>query len=195
MRSSLVPLLFLALPFLEIAGFIVVGSEIGVLATLGLIVLSIFLGVFLLRFQGFGLIQKIREETAAGRTPKRELVHGVMLVFAAFLLIIPGFITDIIGLLLFIPAVRDIGWRFVSDRVVVVMRPGDRGTSGSGASRRKDRVIELDPEDYSSKPDPDSPGTPSRSRNETIGLECVPCLAKAHMLATHHSFDTVHKRT
>ncbi len=159
MRSSLVPLLFLALPFLEIAGFIVVGSEIGVLATLGLIVLSIFLGVFLLRFQGFGLIQKIREETAAGRTPKRELVHGVMLVFAAFLLIIPGFITDIIGLLLFIPAVRDIGWRFVSDRVVV-MRPGNHGTSGPGASRRKDRVIELDPEDYSRKPDPDSPWNP-----------------------------------
>jgi UPF0716 protein FxsA len=159
LRSSLVPLLFLALPFLEIAGFIVVGSEIGVLATLGLIVLSIFLGVFLLRFQGFGLIRKIREETAAGRTPKRELVHGVMLVFAAFLLIIPGFITDIIGLLLFIPAVRDIGWRFVSDRVVV-MRPGSHGTSGSGASRRKDRVIELDPQEYSRKPDPDSPWNP-----------------------------------
>jgi UPF0716 protein FxsA len=159
LRSSLVPLLLLALPFLEIAGFIVVGSEIGVLATLGLIILSIFLGVFLLRFQGFGLIQKIREETAAGRTPKRELVHGVMLVFAAFLLIIPGFITDIIGLLLFIPAVRDIGWRFVSDRVVVV-QSGSRGTPRSGASHSKDRVIELDPEDYSSKPDPDSPWNP-----------------------------------
>ena len=120
MRSSSCPLFVLALPFLEIAGFIVVGSKIGVLATLGLIILSIFLGVFLLRFQGFGLIQRIREETAAGRTPKRELVHGVMLVFAAFLLIIPGFITDIIGLLLFIPAVRDFGWRCISDRVVVV---------------------------------------------------------------------------
>ncbi|ATU93435.1 FxsA family protein [Phyllobacterium zundukense] len=159
MRSSLVPLLLLALPFLEIAGFIVVGSKIGVLATLGLIFLSIFLGVFLLRLQGFGLIQKIREETAAGRTPKRELVHGVMLVFAAFLLIIPGFITDIIGLLLFIPAVRDIGWRFISDRVVVV-QSGGRGASRPGTSRIKDRVIELDPEDYTSKPDPDSPWNP-----------------------------------
>ncbi len=161
MRSSFVPLFLLALPFLEIAGFIVVGSKIGVLATLGLVILSIFLGVFLLRLQGFGLIQRIREETAAGRTPKRELVHGVMLVFAAFLLIIPGFITDIIGLLLFIPAVRDIGWRFISDRVVVVSS-GARGSSQPGSTRSKDRVIELDPEDYSSKPDPDSPWNPKQ---------------------------------
>ena len=155
------PLFVLALPFLEIAGFIVVGSKIGVLATLGLIILSIFLGVFLLRLQGFGLIQKIREETAAGRTPKRELVHGVMLVFAAFLLIIPGFITDIIGLLLFIPAVRDFGWRCISDRVVVVNSRG-RDPGRPDTSRVKDRVIELDPEDYSSKPDPDSPWNPKQ---------------------------------
>lgn len=155
---SLVPLFVLALPFLEIAGFIVVGSKIGVLATLGLIILSIFVGIFLLRIQGLGLIQKIREETAAGRTPKRELVHGVMLVFAAFLLIIPGFITDIIGLLLFIPAVRDFGWRCISDRVVVV-NSGERRRRPD-TSRIKDRVIELDPEDYSSKPDPDSPWNP-----------------------------------
>jgi UPF0716 protein FxsA len=156
-----VPLFVLALPFLEIAGFIVVGSKIGVLATLGLIILSIFVGVFLLRFQGLGLIQKIREETAAGRTPKRELVHGVMLVFAAFLLIIPGFITDIIGLLLFIPAVRDFGWRCISDRVVVV-NSGERRRGRPDTSRIKDRVIELDPEDYSSKPDPDSPWNPKQ---------------------------------
>jgi UPF0716 protein FxsA len=156
-----VPLFVLALPFLEIAGFIVVGSKIGVLATLGLIILSIFVGVFLLRFQGLGLIQKIREETAAGRTPKRELVHGVMLVFAALLLIIPGFITDIIGLLLFIPAVRDFGWRCISDRVVVV-DSGQHHRGRPDTSRIKDRVIELDPEDYSSKPDPDSPWNPKQ---------------------------------
>jgi UPF0716 protein FxsA len=151
----------LALPFLEIAGFIVVGSKIGVLATLGLIILSIFVGVFLLRLQGFGLLQKIREETEAGRTPKRELVHGVMLFFAALLLIIPGFLTDIIGLLLFIPAVRDIGWRFISDRVVVVNSTGGR-PSRSKPTRIKEQVIELDPEDYSSKPNPESPWKPDQ---------------------------------
>ncbi len=159
MRSSFVPLLLLALPFLEIAGFIVVGSKIGVLATLGLVILSIFLGVFLLRLQGFGILQKIRSETAAGRTPSWELVHGVMLFFAAFLLIVPGFITDIIGLLLFIPAVRDIGWRFVQSRVVVV-NSGTTDYSRTRPTRNADRVIELDPEDYSRKSDPNSPWKP-----------------------------------
>jgi UPF0716 protein FxsA len=148
------------MPFMEIAGFVVVGSKIGVLATLGLVVLSIFLGLFLLRVQGFGLIQRIRAETAAGRTPGRELVHGFMLVFAAFLLIVPGFITDIIGLLLFIPAVRDIGWRLVKDRIVV--KPGAQRSSRSGSTHMKDKVIELDPEDFSRKPDPDSPWNPKR---------------------------------
>lgn len=153
---SLIPLLLLALPFLEIAGFILVGNEIGVLATLGLIILAMFVGIFLLRLQGFGLIQKIREETAVGRSPKRELVHGVMLFFAALLLIIPGFITDIVGLLLFIPAVRDLGWRCISDRVVVVSS-GGRQSTGARQTRIKENVIDLDPEDYSSKHDPESP--------------------------------------
>lgn len=161
MRSSVVPLLLLALPFMEIAGFVVVGSKIGVLATLGLVFLSIFLGLFLLRVQGFGLIRRIREEVAAGRTPDRELIHGFMLVFAALLLIIPGFITDVIGLLLFIPAVRDIGWRFVRDRVVVVRSGGPRSPR-NGPGRAPEKVIELDPQDYSRKPDPNSPWNPKR---------------------------------
>ena len=161
MRSSVVPLLFLALPFMEIAGFVVVGSKIGVLATLGLVFLSIFLGVFLLRVQGFGLIRRIRAEVAAGRTPDRELIHGVMLALAALLLITPGFITDIVGLLLFIPAVRDIGWRFVKDRVVVV-RSGEPRSAGNGPRRAPDKVIELDPEEYSRKSNPDSPWNPKQ---------------------------------
>jgi UPF0716 protein FxsA len=158
---SFIPLFLLALPFLEIAGFIVVGSEIGVLPTLGLIILSMFVGVFLLRFQGFGLIQRIRQEAAAGRTPGRELVHGVMLFIAALLLIIPGFITDIIGLLLFIPAIREIGWRLVSDRIVVVdgMRRGGARPS-AGPSNGRDRVIDLNPDDYNSDPNPRSPWKP-----------------------------------
>ena len=169
MRSSLVPLFVLALPFLEIAGFIVVGSKIGVLATLGLIILSIFLGVFLLRFQGFGLIQRIREETAAGRTPKRELVHGVMLVFAAFLLIIPGFITDIIGLLLFIPAVRDIGWRFISDRVVVVDAARHRRghlvpTHRASRTGSSNSILKIIPVSLTRT----RPGTPNRSIRRVI---------------------------
>jgi UPF0716 protein FxsA len=80
----------LAMPFIEIAGFVIVGSEIGVLATLGLVILSAMLGFFLLRVQGFGLLQRIRMESAAGRVPDREMMHGAMIVVAAIMLIVPG---------------------------------------------------------------------------------------------------------
>ncbi|PRD44507.1 membrane protein FxsA [Phyllobacterium phragmitis] len=174
MPSSLIPLLLLAMPFVEIAGFVIVGSHIGVLATLALVVLSAMLGFFLLRVQGFGLLQRIRAEAAAGRVPDRELVHGAMLVLAAILLIIPGFVSDIFGLLLFIPPLRDIVWRQLSRSGVIVTtggtgstrygrgydegkKPSDRAPGNQGKNREGDRVIDLDPEDYSHKPDPNSP--------------------------------------
>jgi UPF0716 protein FxsA len=131
---SLVPFILLAIPILEIATFIVVGSEIGVLATLGLVFLSAAIGLILLRIQGFGLLERIRREVDAGRVPGRELVHGVMLVVAAILLIIPGFITDILGLLLFIPPLRDLGWRLVRNRIVIAGRTG-RGFGGDFSER------------------------------------------------------------
>lgn len=151
-------LLLLALPFVEIAGFVIVGSRIGVLPTLGLVILSAMLGLFLLRVQGFSLLQRIRAETSAGRVPDRELVHGAMLVIAAILLIIPGFFTDILGLLLFIPPVRDLMWRYLLKSRVIVTMSGSRYTRGRPRTEKPDdRVIDLDPEDYSHKPDRNSP--------------------------------------
>ena len=159
MPFSFIPLLLLAIPIIEIAGFVIVGSEIGVLATIGLVFLSMFLGSVLLRMQGISLLQKIRAEMDAGRSPDRQLVHGVMLIFAAVLLIIPGFFTDIIGLLLFIPAVRDLGWKFLARRMII-RTAGMRGYSGFEQERRaqpRDRVIDLDSDDYSRQPSKNSP--------------------------------------
>lgn len=155
--SRVVPILLLAMPFIEIAGFVIVGSKIGVLATLGLIVLSAMLGFALLRIQGFGLLQRIRGEAAAGRMPDRELVHGTMMVLAAILLIVPGFVTSVFGLLLFIPAIRDLVWeKFVRNRVVVTS-----GTSYSNVypdrPASRDGIIDLDPDDYTSQPNDNSP--------------------------------------
>lgn len=156
----------LAMPFLEIAGFIVVGSHIGVLATLGLIVLSAVMGFVLLRIQGIGLLQRIKTESASGRVPDRELVHGAMLVMAAILLIVPGFITSLIGLLLFVPFIRDIVWNnLVRGRMVVATSASYSDTQGPRQSnpytgRNKDidgRIIDLDPDEFTSKPDGNSP--------------------------------------
>ena len=153
-------LLFLALPFVEIAGFVIVGSEIGVLATLGLIVLSAVLGFSLLRRQGLSLLNQMKAETAAGRAPQREIIHGTLLIFAGILLIIPGFLTDIIGLLLFIPFVRDLIWnRFLRNRVVMAtnFQAGSAGANyqyyGQRPAPQDDDIIDLDPEDYSSSSD------------------------------------------
>jgi UPF0716 protein FxsA len=158
MRSLIIPILFLLMPIAEIATFIVIGREIGVGMTLLLILASAIAGAVLLRVQGFGVLRKIQQASQTGADPGRQLVHGVMIVIAAFLLIIPGFISDIIGLLLFIPAVRDLGWSFVKNRLTIVttgMAGGPRGFSrGPEPDRGPSRdvgpqVIDLDDDEFS----------------------------------------------
>jgi UPF0716 protein FxsA len=155
-RVSLIPLFLILLPLIEIAGFVVVGSQIGVLPTLGLIIASAFAGTMLLRFQGFGVMTRIRGEIEAGRDPSRNLAHGVMILLAGILLLIPGFVSDIIGLLLFVPPIRDLAWRFLSRRINF---SADFATMGGFSRQRpsRDKTIDLDEDDYSRSRDPSSP--------------------------------------
>lgn len=152
MARSLIPLLLLALPLAEIAVFVMVGSEIGVLATVALVIATTILGAVLLRVQGFGVLERIRRSVEGGGTPARELVHGLMIMMAGILLVLPGFITDTIGLLLFIPPVRDIAWRLIARRVVV---RGGFFATGTGFRRRDSRTIDLDEDEYSARPRPE----------------------------------------
>jgi UPF0716 protein FxsA len=148
-RISFLPLLLLALPLLEIAGFVVVGRQIGALAVIGLVLVSAVAGSLLLRHQGLGVMARARAEIEAGRDPSRQLAHGAMIVLAAILLIVPGFLTDIVGLLMFLPPVRDLAWKFLKSRITVV--------SGFGTRRPRGRTIDLDAEEFSRRPNPDSP--------------------------------------
>ena len=169
MRFPVIPLFILALPFIEIAGFVIVGSQIGVLATLALVIAAGVLGAVLLRVQGFGVMARVRRELDAGQDPSRELANGAMILVAGILLLIPGFFTDIIGLLLFLPPVRALAWRFLKSRVVIAAagfngfsRPGARSGPRSGM---RGKTIDLDEDEYSTRPDsgpksgprPDSP--------------------------------------
>lgn len=161
MASPLVLLLLLALPLIEIAGFVIVGSEIGVLATVALVIATTVLGSVLLRIQGFGILTRIRETMETGGEPGRDLVHGFMVMLAGVLLFLPGFFTDIIGLVLFIPPIRDLAWKFLSKRITVVSvggfsrRPAGRPTidleEDEYSRRRPDRnegpFIDMDPRD------------------------------------------------
>jgi UPF0716 protein FxsA len=156
LRISLLPLLVLALPLAEIASFVVVGSKIGALATIGLVLASTVAGSLLIRHQGFGVMNKVRAEMDAGRDPSSHLAHGAMMVFAAILLIVPGFITSILGLLFLLPPVRDLAWRHLKKRVAVM---ADFRTAGFHP-RQRGTTIDLDNEDYTrreARPDDQSP--------------------------------------
>lgn len=156
----LIPLLLLIVPILEIAVFIVVGGEIGVLATLALVFATAVLGTILLRLQGFQLIARIRSEMEADRIPGRELAHGAMLLAAGILLLTPGFVTDTLGFLLFVPPLRDAIWKFIAARLkdaVVVRTSGGRPRRPGPRRPGAPDVVDLDPADYERRPDPSSP--------------------------------------
>lgn len=153
------PLLFiLFLPLAEIAGFVVVGRMIGVLPVLGLVLAGGVIGLFLLRLQGADALRKLTAESRAGRDAGRSLVHAALIVVAAFLLIVPGFISDIFGLLLFVPFVRDFVWSIAKPRVTVFGGgPGfsSRGPDGGPTPDRGrgGQVIDLDPQDFERRDD------------------------------------------
>lgn len=86
-----IPLLLLALPLIEIALFILVGRAIGVLPTLGLVILAVVVGGFVLRQQGLGVLNRMRTNMQTGTLPGQTLFDGMALALAAVFLIIPGF--------------------------------------------------------------------------------------------------------
>ncbi|WP_160007528.1 FxsA family protein [Rhizobium sp. 18055] len=158
MRLTMLPGFLLLLPLAEIAGFVLVGKTIGLWATLALVMLSFVAGMMLLRRQGIGILQRMSMEGRSGALPGRELLRPAMFVIAALLLIIPGFITDIIALLMFIPAVRDFGWNYVSRRFVVVGTAGNvRRPSQSPDRDGGSTVVDLDEGDYQRTPNGKSP--------------------------------------
>jgi UPF0716 protein FxsA len=147
----------LALPLVEIAGFVLVGGEIGVLPTVALVVLSSIVGSALVRLQGFGVLARIRQQLAEGKNPGREVAHGVMILLAGILLLIPGFVTDIVGLLLFVPSIRDLGWRLVKRRLAAADGVIVTSTGWGPRPAGSDKTIDLDAQDYSRAANPRSP--------------------------------------
>ena len=99
-------LLFIAVPIVEMWILIQVGGEIGALPTIGLVVLTATIGISLLKRQGLSTLMSARAKMDQGRIPAGELVSGVMLAVGGALLLTPGFVTDVVGFLLLIPATR-----------------------------------------------------------------------------------------
>lgn len=104
----LVLLLFIGVPVIEIATFIQVGGLIGLWPTLGVVILTAFIGTALLRQQGLSTLMRAQTALNEGRMPAEELFDGACLLLAGAFLLTPGFVTDSVGFLLFFPPFRNL---------------------------------------------------------------------------------------
>jgi len=98
--------LFIVVPIVEITVLMQVGELIGAWPTIAIVIISAWLGAKYVREQGLATLQSVQTKMAKGTIPSSEIVTGLMLLVAGVLLVTPGFVTDIFGLLLLVPSVR-----------------------------------------------------------------------------------------
>ena len=99
-------LLFIIVPIMEMVVLIEVGSVIGSLPTIGLVVMTAVIGLWLFRLEGLATFQRVQERLAQGELPETELLEGIMLLVGGALLLTPGFVTDTFGFVCLIPVLR-----------------------------------------------------------------------------------------
>lgn len=163
MPALLLVLAFIVVPLAELAVIIEVGQAIGLPATIAILLADSLLGAMLLRSQGRATWRRFNESMRAGRVPHREALDGGLVIFGGALLLTPGFITDVLGLLLLIPPTRRPGRQLLSRLIArrmlagFVFRVGGRGRTGT----RRDYDVEGSASEVSGSP----PGS-SRSRLE-----------------------------
>ena len=100
-------LLFIFIPIIEIAIFITVGSNIGILNTIAIILLTAVIGIYFVRRQGLTLLFNAQRNMTQGIMPTEEIKGGIFLLISGLLLITPGFFTDCIGFLMFFKPVQN----------------------------------------------------------------------------------------
>ena len=107
-------LLIISIPLIEIYLFIKIGSQIGAFNTISLIFITAFIGVIYARYEGFNTLKSGMSQLVKNELPIYEIISGAALTFAALLLILPGFATDLIGLLIIFPLTRKLLLKKVS---------------------------------------------------------------------------------
>jgi UPF0716 protein FxsA len=109
-------LIIILVPIIEIYLFIKIGSQIGAFSTISLIFITAFLGIIYARYEGFNTLKSGMSQIVKNEMPIYEIISGAALAFAAFLLILPGFATDILGLLIIFPPTRKLLLKKVSTK-------------------------------------------------------------------------------
>ena len=115
MNTVILTIIFV--PIIEIYLFIKIGSQIGAFNTISLIFITAILGIFYARYEGLNTLKSGISQLVKNQVPAYELISGAAIAFAALLLIIPGFATDIIGFLLIIPLTRKLILGKISNKV------------------------------------------------------------------------------
>ena len=111
-------LIFIVVPLIEILLLIEIGSRIGALNTILVIVLTAILGASMMRHQGFTIMRNIQRDLSRGRMPTGELINGALVLVGGIVLLTPGFFTDAVGFILLIPATRG----FIRKKIQLLIR-------------------------------------------------------------------------
>jgi UPF0716 protein FxsA len=164
---ALLVVLFIVVPVVELYVIIQVGQAIGVVPTLALLLADALLGSLLLRHQGRGAWRRFNAALAERRFPAREVADGLMIAVGGTLLLTPGFVTDILGLLLLIPPTRAIFRgllrRYAGRRFVVMGVPGGMRPGGPPPGPGPDPARDYDYDGSAEEIDGDDPQLPKPS--------------------------------
>lgn len=136
---AVLALLFLVVPLLELFVIIQVGQAIGALNTVGLLLLDSIVGGWLMKREGLATLRRFQSKLGSGHLPENELIDGFMILFGGALMLTPGFLSDLLGIVLLLPPVRAV------IRPIVKRQVGKRiSIIGPGGQRvRRDDVIDL----------------------------------------------------
>jgi UPF0716 protein FxsA len=135
-------LLLLLLPVVELYLIVQVAQGIGTLETVALLILIAVVGVWLVRLEGLGVLARMQSELDTGQVPTTTLLDGALILAAGVLLVVPGFVTDVVGVLLLLPPTRALVRRLLARRYRSRIRSGV--VAGPGRFRRFGQVIVVD---------------------------------------------------
>ena len=154
--SKFILLALIAVPIIEIAVFLEVGGRIGALNTILMIVITAMIGTWLLRSKGLQTLQRAQQSLNQNVFPVTEVFDGLCLLVAGGLLLTPGFVTDVVGFLLFAPAIRkflrEIAWSYLArsgqartwTNAENPMGPGANNPGGKGPGTIDGEFREID---------------------------------------------------
>ena len=135
-------LIFVGLPAVEIFLMIKIGGKIGALNTVALIILTAIIGVYYARIQGMNAFRSGIMNLYQNKTPVYEMLSGASIAFAALLLIIPGFFTDLIGFLLLFPITRNIFFKIIFSKQFEIKKneKQNKTIDGEIVNKKKDDI-------------------------------------------------------